>query len=373
MATRRRAPKDDSAEIEAAEEAGHQYVRDQLQSDYFDQWVWDQMVEAEEMRQRDPSSVIPLESESDYRKVARNMLQQLGWDIRRDIGPQELERLAGGESGVVHGDAFFEGMDGELRDPNTVSWLVDKVRLAHEQVTKPEPQQGLPGVRAREAGRRRRQPPPDYSSSSAHAYNIEVLYPDERFARKHESQIGHIIQKPLVSQGALLDGYRMEYGPIDRGDYRRLEGAIYSKLGNAVRVRLVQVMYGGGGGGSRGEQHRVDPQTWAESRATGMTPEQRAAVNAALQRYGASLTDDDRIAKGEKVLSVRVEVQKGRLRMVGPNDNLVASFPASRVDAGVADFVEKFWFWKPVSVSERRRPVTAPRRAAPHHTARRRR
>jgi hypothetical protein len=76
-----------------------------------------------------------------------------------------------------------------------------------------------------------------------HAYNIEVVYPDEKFARKHESTIGHIIQQPLISQGKLRDGYRMEYGPIDRDDYRRLEGRIYSKLGNAVSVRLVQVMY----------------------------------------------------------------------------------------------------------------------------------
>lgn len=83
-------------------------------------------------------------------------------------------------------------------------------------------------------------------SEAIHGYNIEVVYPDERFARRHESQVGHIIQQPLVSQGALRDGYRMEYGPIDRDDYRRLEGAIYSKLGNAVRVRLVQVAYAGG-------------------------------------------------------------------------------------------------------------------------------
>src|SRR5271157_3560424 len=58
-------------------------------------------------------------------------------------------------------------------------------------------------------------------ADAVHGYNIDVVYNDERFARKHESQIGRIIQQPLVSQGALRDGYRMEYGPIDRDDYRR--------------------------------------------------------------------------------------------------------------------------------------------------------
>ena len=80
-----------------------------------------------------------------------------------------------------------------------------------------------------------------------HGYNIEVYFPDERFARKHESAIGQIVGVPLVTQGPFDRGYRMEWGPIDRDDFRRLEGAIYSsKFGNAVRVNLVQVMYGGG-------------------------------------------------------------------------------------------------------------------------------
>lgn len=248
---------------DAARKAGENYVLDQVQSTYFKDWVWDQMVEAEEMRQRDPNSVIPLESPSDFRKVARNMLQQLGHDIDRDLDPREV---VGRDASREEQQEFWDGLHEKLRDPNLVSELVSEVMLVHEQVTKPEPQQELPGVRARE--------------------------------------------------------------------------------------------------------NRVHRRYASEARAAaGMTPEQRAAVNAALQRYGASLTDDDRIAKGEKVLSVRVEVQKGRLRMVGPNDNLVASFPASRVDAGVADFVEKFWFWKPVTreapLARRARPTVARRPTRP--------
>jgi hypothetical protein len=77
-----------------------------------------------------------------------------------------------------------------------------------------------------------------------------------------------------------------------------------------------------------------------------MTLEQRTLVEAALHRYGAHLTDENFIAKGSKVLSVRVDVQKGRLRMLG-GTAVLASYPAARIEKGVVDFVQKFWFWKP--------------------------
>ena len=80
-----------------------------------------------------------------------------------------------------------------------------------------------------------------------------------------------------------------------------------------------------------------------------MIPEQRDAIVTALARYGAHLTDDGRIATNEKVLGVRLEVRKGRLRALSASSgNLIASFPASRIGLGVADFVEHFWYWKPV-------------------------
>lgn len=77
-----------------------------------------------------------------------------------------------------------------------------------------------------------------------------------------------------------------------------------------------------------------------------MTLEQRTLVDAALHRYGAHLTDENFIAKGPKVMSVQVDVQKGRLRMLGGKSAL-ASYPAARIEKGVDDFVQKFWFWKP--------------------------
>jgi len=87
---------------------------------------------------------------------------------------------------------------------------------------------------------------------------------------------------------------------------------------------------------------------YGRAKSTGMTPEQRDVISAALGHYGARLADGDFIARGDKVLGVRVDVHKGRLRMLSRDDSLLASFPAFRLASGVADFVEKFWFWKPV-------------------------
>ena len=68
-------------------------------------------------------------------------------------------------------------------------------------------------------------------------------------------------------------------------------------------------------------------------------------VDVALHPYGAALTEDDFITKNQKKMSVRIDVHKGRLRMLSGNTPL-ATYPASRIDKGVKDFVEKFWFWK---------------------------
>lgn len=76
-----------------------------------------------------------------------------------------------------------------------------------------------------------------------------------------------------------------------------------------------------------------------------LSPEQRLTIIDALVPYGAQLTADDHIAKGEKVMSVQLEVKGGRLRVVS-GGNLLASYPAKQLVKGVSDFVEKFWFWK---------------------------
>lgn len=64
-----------------AESAGAQYATDQLQSDYFMDWVRDQMLEASKA---DPSEMLPLETKADAMVIAKNMLKQLAWDTQRE-------------------------------------------------------------------------------------------------------------------------------------------------------------------------------------------------------------------------------------------------------------------------------------------------
>jgi hypothetical protein len=76
-----------------------------------------------------------------------------------------------------------------------------------------------------------------------------------------------------------------------------------------------------------------------------LNAEQRLAIIEALVPYGARLTEDNRIAKGEKVMSVELSVKGKRLHVTSGGTSL-ASYPASKLANGVSDFVEKFWFWK---------------------------
>ena len=113
--------------IEAAEAAGAQYARDQFDSDYFHDWVWQQVSEADRMRRADPASVI-----DDPNEIARNMLQQLGWDIKRDMGAREILPLieTGDDESASERElvkAFFEGLNGELHDRKNRDWLAELV------------------------------------------------------------------------------------------------------------------------------------------------------------------------------------------------------------------------------------------------------
>ena len=67
-------------------------------------------------------------------------------------------------------------------------------------------------------------------------------------------------------------------------------------------------------------------------------------VQQALSDYGASLTHDGYIvSKSGKQLSVRVTIQRGRIRFEGSH-GLLASGPIA--ERTVQKFVESFWFWK---------------------------
>jgi hypothetical protein len=85
----------------------------------------------------------------------------------------------------------------------------------------------------------------------------------------------------------------------------------------------------------------------------GLSAKQREDIAAALLEYGAHLTEDDHIAKGGKVLSVRLEVKGGRLSVEG-GGKLLASYPVSRAGKGISDFVKAFWFWKKAPTEELR-------------------
>ena len=154
-ARREPTPEEEGAQILAnAEKAGANYAQDQVDGSYFRDWVMDQMVEGEEMRKRDPNSVIPLETPSDAKKLARNMLQQLEWDTNRDMEQSTVLELSGTDDGDLDrcgisakdvNDAFFSSFTESLKNPTTVHWLTDlilenldevrgtpKSKLAHE-------------------------------------------------------------------------------------------------------------------------------------------------------------------------------------------------------------------------------------------------
>lgn len=129
-----------------AEAAGRQYAEQQIESDYFQQWMYEQMVEGDRMRRADPSSVMPLETDADYQKLARNMMQQLYWDTSRDMDPREIDELTGGGSRKE----FFDGFRAKLYEPETLKWVAGIVKEMDQHLRQGE-QQSLPGIRARAA------------------------------------------------------------------------------------------------------------------------------------------------------------------------------------------------------------------------------
>ena len=104
----------------SAESAGAAYAQTQLGSDYFMDWVRDQIHEASQMP---PEDVLPLKTKSDAKKVAGKMLQQLEWDAKKDMRPAEISRLIGDE----HGDVadFWEGFHETLTGAK--DWLADEI------------------------------------------------------------------------------------------------------------------------------------------------------------------------------------------------------------------------------------------------------
>jgi len=109
--TRRRA-------ITDPHQLGVQYAEDQLQSDYFNQWMWEQL-----------SADVP-DPITDARVIARNMLQQLGWDIARELDVREIIPDATPDDAR----AFSAGVREHLSDPKTREWLAERVEEAMQRV-----------------------------------------------------------------------------------------------------------------------------------------------------------------------------------------------------------------------------------------------
>ena len=98
------------------ERAGAKYATDQIEGDYFMNWVRDQMAEAGRM---DPSKVLPLETKADAEVIARNMFQQLEWDVKRDLNESR---------------DFFKGFSEYLDRPEVIDWLADEILHIDEEL-----------------------------------------------------------------------------------------------------------------------------------------------------------------------------------------------------------------------------------------------
>lgn len=120
--TRKASPRGPSL-TKKAEQAGEQYAQDQLQGDYFMDWVRDQLLEASRMP---PEDVLPLETQQDALVIAKNMLQQLKHDTLRDLRANEIESLIGinrAEPDDI--DSFFVGFENGLNAAH--EWLADEL------------------------------------------------------------------------------------------------------------------------------------------------------------------------------------------------------------------------------------------------------
>lgn len=235
MAARKRKKKEEApSAVDTARVAGAQYAQDQLNGSFFHDWVWDQMFEAEKMRKRDPNSVIPLESRADYDRLGRNMLQQLGWDIDRDLNPREVI----GDASREEQKAFWDGLHDELRDPNVLKWLVEDLIVPYHEQVKGEPEQ-VPLPHVHERGRRRTRETPrtsiDWKPSGG----------GTGWSGKGPSGQAYLLRKAGDEKWNLhIDGQR--HGPYAHLDWAKAEAE-----------RNERMRRSGG---------HADPQTWAEPR-----------------------------------------------------------------------------------------------------------
>lgn len=129
-------------DVPNAEAAGEQYAYDQIQGDYFMDWVREQLLEASKMP---PDKVLPLETKDDALVIAKNMLRQLEQDTKRGLESRDLIDLIGAGSEARRGDTevrpalFAEFYDG-FRKACEVSrdWLADELLEIESEMRDPQ-------------------------------------------------------------------------------------------------------------------------------------------------------------------------------------------------------------------------------------------
>jgi hypothetical protein len=117
--------------LSAAKKAGEQYALNQIEGDYFSNFVAEQVYAAV----KDPDAHFETLSKSGAMRAAKNILVDLGHDISRDLDAMHTLKSAGisnFRSGVsdrdLH-DAFWEGIHTVLDRKNTQSWLADEIQF----------------------------------------------------------------------------------------------------------------------------------------------------------------------------------------------------------------------------------------------------
>jgi len=211
-----------------AEKAGAQYAQDQIESDYFMQWVYEQLVEASRM---DPSDVLPLETKRDAEEIAHNMLRDLEHDTKRALSDYDISRLVGADVSREDVKAFYEG----FRDAAAASldWLADELLELNAQI-RGEVREGRRG--AREAAQPRRRLPP----------SKDIPIPAIPTYEQGDPKANYAIET-LVAQG----GRRVKWR-FDSGYYATLDDAIamsenlilFGEVGWYKGVRVVDVRRG---------------------------------------------------------------------------------------------------------------------------------
>jgi len=208
------------------------------------------------MRKADPSSVVPMETKADYRRLARNMLRQLEQDVKRELGDHEILELSGAAGvfdigsadwtrdkyGITKRDVFsefYKGLASSLHADETISWLADELEEINRGLrgTKTEeacPCEGRPQVREarRKTVRRTSVHSVRHEPVSDPFYIIQGLYNDSYGAG---SSFGYDDEETAINEAK-----KLSRSPYFEGDYVRIitrDGDLVWDSRNVKRTR----------------------------------------------------------------------------------------------------------------------------------------